>query len=119
MGENSVKEKQKIALKVDALDNVATIFTEGIQAGDSLAVQGPQGLEEKVMAQNAIPYGHKIAVTDIPLGAAIVKYGQRIGVASQAIPIGGYVHVHNMEAMRGRGDRTQGQNETSKTGEEL
>lgn len=33
-----------------------------------------------------------------------MKYGESIGGASQDIKKGEYVHIHNMEARRGRGD---------------
>ena len=51
-----------------------------------------------------VPYGHKIAVRDIQMGEPILKYGERIGAASADIQKGEYVHIHNMVAMRGRGD---------------
>lgn len=51
-----------------------------------------------------VPYGHKIAVRDIKAGEHIMKYGQSIGVADVDIKKGEYVHIHNMKALRGRGD---------------
>lgn len=33
-----------------------------------------------------------------------MKYGESIGRANEDIAFGEYVHIHNMEAMRGRGD---------------
>ena len=33
-----------------------------------------------------------------------MKYGERIGIASVDISRGDYVHIHNLEAVRGRGD---------------
>ena len=55
-----------------------------------------------------IPYGHKIAVQGIDKGSRIIKYGECIGAASRAIQQGEYVHIHNMEALRGRGDWKEG-----------
>ena len=43
-------------------------------------------------------------MTDIPKGAHIMKYGESIGAASTDIKKGDYVHVHNLDALRGRGD---------------
>jgi len=57
-----------------------------------------------VTLTNDIPYGHKIALTDIPKGEAIVKYGEHIGIATTDIRAGQHVHVHNVESTRGRGD---------------
>src|SRR5437868_5030001 len=45
-----------------------------------------------------ISMGHKIAVRQIKEGQAIYKYGQIIGFASQDIPAGAHVHVHNVRA---------------------
>ena len=38
------------------------------------------------------------------LTETLMKYGESIGRASRDIQKGDYVHVHNLEAMRGRGD---------------
>ena len=48
--------------------------------------------------------GHKIAVKEIKTGEQITKYGEEIGVATHDIKKGEYVHVHNLDSMRGRGD---------------
>ena len=51
-----------------------------------------------------IPFGHKLALIDIPQGANIVKYGEVMGRATQVIPAGTHAHIHNIESLRGRGD---------------
>ena len=43
-----------------------------------------------------IPFGHKIALRPIAKGEPVRKYGQIIGLATQAIPAGGWVHMHNL-----------------------
>ena len=43
-----------------------------------------------------VPAGHKIALVDIPQGAAVVKYGYPIGVATADIRAGEFVHTHNL-----------------------
>ena len=97
-------KEEKIALKVDDKDNVATVFSEGVGSGTAVKVRDKRGVEETVSVIGDIPYGHKLALADISKGDPIVKYGQSIGAASARIRKGEYVHVHNMEAMRGRGD---------------
>ena len=94
----------KLALKVDDLDNVATIFANGITDGMQVEMRDKKGASEIITVKGDVPYGHKIAVTDIARGQAIMKYGESIGRASCDIKKGEYVHVHNLEAMRGRGD---------------
>ena len=94
----------KLALKVDDLDNVATIFANGITDGMQVEMRDKKGISEIITVHGDVPYGHKIAVMDIAAGQRIMKYGESIGRASCDIRKGDYVHVHNLEAMRGRGD---------------
>ena len=42
-----------------------------------------------------IELGHKVALVDIAEGAAIVKYGVTIGIATRPIRRGEWVHLHN------------------------
>ena len=69
-------------------DNVAVVLTDAV-AGDSFA---PVSLT----AITAIPRGHKVAVTPIKEGDAVIKYGQIIGFASTGIRPGEHVHVQNV-----------------------
>jgi altronate hydrolase len=50
---------------------------------------------EGVSIQRRVPKGHKFAVRPIRAGEAIVKFGQIIGFAKDAIPAGDWVHEHN------------------------
>lgn len=94
----------KLALKVDDLDNVATIFANGITDGMKVLVKDKKGIETEYTVIGDVPYGHKIALTAMNPGDLIMKYGQCIGTASREIRPGEYVHVHNLDARRGRGD---------------
>lgn len=94
----------KLALKVDDLDNVATIFADGIVDGTQVEVRDKKGNSEVITVRGDVPYGHKIALFDIAAGERIMKYGECIGAASRPIGKGDYVHVHNLDALRGRGD---------------
>lgn len=100
--------QRPLALKVADADNVATVFADGTTAGTVVCVRDRAGNESLVTALGDIPYGHKIAIADIAAGQTIVKYGESIGVASREIAVGDYVHVHNLDSMRGRGDLEQG-----------
>lgn len=51
-----------------------------------------------------IKIGHKVALQDIQKGELIYKYGYVIGKASKKINKGEYVHTHNIESQKGRGD---------------
>ena len=93
-----------LALKVNDLDNVATIFANGITDGTIIEVRDKKGNSENVKVIGDVPYGHKIAVKDIKKDEIITKYGEEIGIATPDIKVGEYVHVHNLDSMRGRGD---------------
>lgn len=101
-------EEKKIALKVNDKDNVATIFANGITDGTVVEVRDPRGNMEEITVISDVPYGHKIALKPIHKGELIIKYGEEIGMASADIVKGEYVHVHNLESMRGRGDWEKG-----------
>lgn len=94
-----------IALKVHDLDNVATIFAQGTLKGTEVEIRDKKGHSEIVAMLSDVPYGHKIAVKDIEIGEQIIKYGEEIGIATMKILKGDYVHIHNLDSMRGRGDK--------------
>ena len=87
------------ALRLKDDDHVAVCLHD-IPAGAEIEFAGGQ----PVVARDAIPAGHKIALRPIAEGELIRKYGQTIGRASGAILSGEHVHVHNVEGTRGRGD---------------
>ena len=88
-------------------DNVATALRD-LAAGEKIIV-GVQELSLRVRVGQAILFGHKLAVTEIGQGEPILKYGEIIGRATQAIPAGCHAHVHNIESLRGRGDLEAGE----------
>ena len=57
-----------------------------------------------IQASQDIPYIHKICIKPLRKGQHCLKYGLSIGVASKDIRAGDYIHVHNVESARGRGD---------------
>lgn len=72
-------------------DNVATLLEDA--SGIALVV-GAQKLE--LHLREKIERGHKVALRDIAKGEAIIKYGVRIGHATQPIARGAWVHLHNL-----------------------
>lgn len=96
--------EEKIALQVNDMDNVATVFAQNVWDKDSITVRNKRGGSTRLAAIGNIPYGHKLAVREIHKGEPVVKYGEQLGVASRDIAAGEYVHVHNLDSMRGRGD---------------
>ena len=45
-----------------------------------------------------VPAGHKIALADIKKGEKVIKYGYPIGVATEDIKAGDFVHTHNLSS---------------------
>lgn len=92
------------ALIVHRDDNVANLIGAG-KKGQSV-VCATEGASQQLAIRllEDVPANHKFAVRDIKAGDAIIKYGLNIGRASCDIRKGQYVHVHNIESNRGRGD---------------
>lgn len=89
---------------VEKTDNVGTAVGEPIRANEVVGTEG-RVTDVTVTARADIPYGHKIALVDIPKGAQVTKYGLSIGTALEDIKAGDHVHIHNVESNRGRGDK--------------
>lgn len=47
-----------------------------------------------------VPLGHKLALTNIKAGEDVIEYGLRVGVATEDISKGSYVHIHNLRSAR-------------------
>ena len=78
-------------------DNVATVL-EKIEEGTELQIEKSPTEIQAVTAITKIPFLHKIAITDIPEGTAVIKYGQIIGRATQNIKEGEHVHTKNLKS---------------------
>lgn len=88
----------KPALVISERDNVATAL-EALEPGRRIVIDAAD-----VTVRQPIPPGHKLALTDIAQGQAVIKYGSPIGMATADIPAGAHVHTHNLASSRGRGD---------------
>src|ERR1700744_1656786 len=62
-----------------------------------------EGPERRVTVRDTVPHGHKLALTDIAAGEQVRKYGQPIGIATQAIAAGEHVHGHNLSSLSREG----------------
>ena len=93
------------AVIIDPKDNVATAIID-ISVGSSVKVT-VKNQEREIILKQAIPRGHKFALTKLKKGEPVVKYGEVIGVTTSIIDIGEHVHVHNVVSQRGRGDLTR------------
>lgn len=77
--------------QIHADDNVATMLADG-----EATVRVLGAASETLPLREKIPAGHKVAVRDIAAGAAVIKYGVRIGHATQPIARGSWIHLHNL-----------------------
>ena len=83
-------------IKINENDNVA-VALEVIPAGTTVSVGGTD-----VTTAMEIPAGHKFALADIAVGESVIKYGFRIGNATEAVKKGEWIHTHNLKT--GLGD---------------
>lgn len=89
------------ALLMDRRDSVATAL-EDLESGRMLEFDS-----QKIVLADQIPFGHKFALDSIECGKEIYKYGAVIGRATADVPAGSWVHTHNCESTRGRGDQEE------------
>jgi altronate dehydratase small subunit len=90
----------KKAIQIDRIDNVATV-TGDVIAGEDVEVLSPKALVIlRIKSVEKITYGHKIALKEFKKGEQIIKYGEVIGVASNSINVGQWVHTQNVESRR-------------------
>ena len=88
------------AIRLSPDDNVATVL-RAVRAGEQLLVRCGDAVLD-VLAQEPIPLCHKISLVPIAAGAAVVKYGQKIGESLAPIEGGRHVHVHNIRSGRAK-----------------
>lgn len=82
------------ALLMDPTDNVVTCVTD-VAAGTAVNYRRGDEILSLVAEEN-IPYCHKIALVDIPQGKSVVKYGESLGHATQNIQKGHWVSHNNL-----------------------
>lgn len=85
-----VMTQSAIVLAVD--DNVGVVTGDVRPGSNVLAGDRP------LTVKDAIPFGHKIALSLITAGADVIKFGVPIGRAKTTIAPGEHVHVHNIES---------------------
>lgn len=68
----------------------------GVATGPLTVGQKMQSGPWSVTVAAPVGLGHKLALRDILEGESILKYGAPIGYATQPIPAGAHVHLHNL-----------------------
>ncbi|MGB9867483.1 MAG: UxaA family hydrolase [Bacillota bacterium] len=92
------------ALHIDPRDNVAVALKQ-LSAQERVRVEMADGKAKEILLTADIPFGHKFALERIPAGSEVIKYGEVMGKATRDIEPGEHVHTHNVESLRGRGDK--------------
>ena len=85
----------------DEGDSVGVVVVEGVKAGDTIS--GWIMDQDKTITftvHDDIPIGHKLAVRDLAVDNAVIKYGTDIGRVVAPIRQGEHVHVHNLKTKR-------------------
>lgn len=77
-------------MRISAEDDVAVALAP-LEAGTDVAVDG-----QVVHLLDAIPAGHKFAVTPVAAGSPVRRYRAPIGLATRDIAVGEHVHTHNV-----------------------
>ncbi|MFM2119534.1 MAG: galactarate dehydrogenase [Pseudomonadota bacterium] len=84
-----------LTIRMQATDNVAIVANEGGLPGGTELPDGVAGAG--LVLREAVPQGHKLALEDLPAGAAVRRYGVLIGRARRAIAAGSWVHERLLE----------------------
>jgi len=85
----------------DKNDTVGVVVVETVEANTDMTGWVMETDDTiSVTALDAIPIGHKVALSDIAKGDTVLKYGHDIGEATADIAKGAHVHVHNLKTKK-------------------
>ena len=95
-----------VLVRMHPADNVAIVGNEGGLPAGTVLPEPASGLA----LRERVPQAHKVALVDIPAGAAVTRYGVTIGHALKDLPAGSWVHerVLRMPPARGLADLPMG-----------
>jgi len=82
----------KKLLKINPLDNVYVVCN-CIFPNDVETINGI-----KIIFNQTLELGHKVAASPILKGEKIIKFGVSIGSATAEIQVGEHVHLHNLKS---------------------
>ncbi len=90
---NTIHMPNKKVILLNPNDNVGIVISNLIE-GEIITIN-----DISIWASSNIPFGHKIALEDLPIGNIVKKYGVAIGKTTTDIKSGDHVHVHNIESV--------------------
>ena len=74
-------------------DDDVGVAARDLSAGEVISA----GSAGRVRLAESVPMGHKVALRSLERGQTVRKYGYPIGLASESIGVGVWVHSHNLE----------------------
>jgi (2R)-sulfolactate sulfo-lyase subunit alpha len=79
------------------------VAVQDVEPGPRDAVYMDSDRAVAVEVTEAIPLGHKVALTTLDAGADLIEYGVRVAITKSPIRPGQLVHIHNVRSARWRG----------------
>ncbi len=101
-GKSGTKETENEAKKaiIMAIADSVAIALDDLVPGDRVSIRSLlQEIVGEFEVSDSVPYGHKLSVKPLAKGSEVIKNGEIIGVASQAIERGEHVHIHNIVSL--------------------
>ncbi len=84
--------RKDLFIMMNQEDNCATAL-EKISKDTEIEIKG-----QSFKINQEIPTGHKFALINIKKGELVKKYGEIIGIATEDINTGNWIHVHNIKS---------------------
>ena len=85
-----------LTIRMQDADNVAIVANNGGLAAGTV-------LDSGLVLRDQVPQGHKVSLTDLAAGEAVIRYGVPIGFADKAIAAGSWVHERLLRMPSARG----------------
>ncbi len=79
-------------MRIHESDNVLVVKSS-IAPGDKEQIG-----DGMITFHKELGFGHKVAAKDLRQGEKIIKFGVPIGSATEDIPVGSHVHLHNLKS---------------------
>jgi hypothetical protein len=88
------------AVLINPDDDVASVLGDA-RKGDTLMIECYGGTPPliSIIAAESIPFGHKVAIRDMPSGTVVRKYSHPIGQLLMDTRSGQHVHTQNLRGL--------------------
>lgn len=88
----------KRCIRIGENDNVATAIEPIFKNDEVLVFDTNQNEICKLIAQDVIPFGNKIALNELKKDDKVYKYNQTIAIVTKDIKKSTLVHIHNIKS---------------------